>query len=151
MEYGNTEDGRKPQKLHIKWSMETPHDDTVDRPDERDEGFWPSTDPDSPGYVGKNPKRPFADQQADATERMAAWERGDWEFVGVIARADIMLPIGGGSFRLFTIRSAGLWGIESDSPDYLREVYEEEKDSLRGELTDLGRRLAEGEAIESDA
>ena len=30
-------------------------DDCIDAPDERVDGFWPSRDPDSPGYIGGEP------------------------------------------------------------------------------------------------
>jgi len=120
-----------PSRVHIQWSMRTEHDDTKGRPDEDDEGFWPSSDPDACGYV--EPSR-FDEAMRKAQERMDAFDRGDWHFCGVVARAEILIPIGGNSFRSLMIESAGLWGIESDSGDYLREVYEEEKDELRAQL-----------------
>ena len=40
-----------PEKVRIQWAMERPRDDSSDRPDERDEGFWPSHDPEACGYV----------------------------------------------------------------------------------------------------
>lgn len=151
MQFANREDGERPQKLHIRWTMETPRDDTASAPDEMDDGFWPSLDPEAAGWIGDNPEKPFEVQQAEAESRMVAWRDDKWEYVGVVARADILLPIGGGSFRMMSFRSVGLWGIESDAGDYLRQMFEEEKDALRSELIDLGERLKAGEAIEEDA
>lgn len=130
-----------PQQVHIKWTMETPFDECGDRPDERDDGFWPSRDPDAAGYV--LPEN-FDAAQESAEARMEAWQDGEWQYVGVVACAEVYIPIGGGSFRVMTLRSGGLWGIESDAGDYLRDVFEEEKAALIGELTALGEGLNSG-------
>lgn len=140
----NIDIGRWPQKVRIEWTMETPEDDSGDRPDEHDDGFWPSRDPDAAGYV--LPEN-FDAAQESAEARMEAWQDGEWSYVGVIAVATVYIPIGGNSFRVMTLRSGGLWGIESDASDYLAEVYEEEKAGLLGELITLGEGLAAGEFI----
>lgn len=71
-------------------------------------------------------------------ERIAAWRNSDFTMIGIRARADIMIPIGQGSFRLMTLRSAGLWSIESDSgEDYLESIFEDEKAQLLAELKTL--------------
>jgi hypothetical protein len=147
-QFSNMDAGRKPQKLHIRWEMETPADDTPDRPDERDDGFWPSTDPKAAGYV--DPEN-FDEEQRKARERMDRWEAEDWWYVGVVAVANLLVPIGGGSFRIMTLKSGGLWGIESDCGDYIREVFEDEKDNLLAELKTLGEALASGDYIQEDA
>ena len=68
-------------------------------------------------------------------QRLEALQRGDWHFIGVIAKAEIVS--GGGICQ--TIRSGGLWGVESDSgKEYLAEVAKEELDTLRAELAGLG-------------
>lgn len=144
MQFSNINSAR-PQKLHIRWTMETPRDDSSDRPDERDDGFWPSQDPEACGYVAPED---FTSEMEKATARMAAWEADEWEYVGVVAVAELLIPIGGNSFRIMRIKSGGLWGIESDAGDYLREVFEEEKASLLAELKTLGESLASGDFIE---
>lgn len=136
-----------PQVLSIRWEMLTDTDDSGDAPDQRDDGFWPSTDPEAAGFIGATPAKDYATQYREATERMEAWRRGEWAYVGVIARAHISLPVGGGSFRLFIIDSAGLWGIESDAGDYLKEVFGEEQKALISDLKSLGERLAKGEGL----
>jgi hypothetical protein len=67
-------------------------------------------------------------------KRMEGLNRGDWNFVGIIAKAEIITESG----TMQTIRSGGLWGIESDAGAYLDEVATEELAGLRKELTALG-------------
>lgn len=138
-QYANIDRPALPQEVRIDWTMETPRDDDATPPDERDEGFWPSRDPGAAGYV--LPEN-FDAEQAKAEERMRAWLADEWEFVGVVAVATISIPIGGGSFHVIELRSAGLWGIESDSPDYHKEVFEEEKENLLSELKTLSAHVA---------
>jgi hypothetical protein len=130
-----------PEQVRIQFEMETPSDDSRDRPDERDEGFWPSKDPDDCGYCSPDT---YDEQHAIAVARMASWENDEWEYVGVVAVAHVAIPIGGGSYTTHTFRSAGLWGIESDAGEYLEEVFEEEKDALLDQLKTLGAALASG-------
>jgi hypothetical protein len=66
--------------------------------------------------------------------RMEALSRGEWYFMGIIAKAKIITESG----TVQTVRSGGLWGIESDSGDYIKEVEEEELASLRIELESFG-------------
>ena len=65
---------------------------------------------------------------------MEELNNGEWNFIGIQARAEIVLD---GVCQ--TIRSGGLWGIESDSDDsYFQEVEQEELTSLRGILHTMG-------------
>jgi hypothetical protein len=141
----NTEAPKLPQKLHITWELVTEPDISSDGPEERDEAFWPSDDPEHCAYVA--PEN-FESAMAEAKDRMERFQSGDWEYVGVIASARLLIPIGGGSFRIIDVQSAGLWGIESDCTDYIREVFEDEKSSLLGELSKLGEALASGDYIQ---
>lgn len=140
-------DRNLPQQVHINWSLVTRRDSDSGAPDERDEGFWPSRDKDAPGYV--DPKD-FDVEYGKAAARMAAWRRDEWEYVGVIAHATILIPIGGKSFRIMEIESAGIWGIESDSDDYIKTVYEEQQRDLLGELTTFAAAIASNGAIQTD-
>jgi hypothetical protein len=78
-------------------------------------------------------------------ERCEAYNRGEWCMMGVQAVATIEVN----GIRQ-TIRSGGLWGIESDSgSDYFGEVGEQELDDLRGMLAELGFSAEEiGEACD---
>jgi hypothetical protein len=76
------------------------------------------------------------------SERLAAYNRGDWHMQGCWAVAKVIVD---GTCQ--TIRSAGLWGIESDSDDgYRREVEEEERENLLGILESLGFDVREEKA-----
>jgi hypothetical protein len=138
-------DLKGPEKVRIMWAMETPRDDTSDRPDERDEGFWPSHDKDAAGYV--LPEN-FDEQQRIAEERMRAWENDEWEYIGVVAVARVWIPIGNGSYCFHDFRSAGIWGIESDCKDYVEEQFAEQKAELSDQLKVLGAALASGDILD---
>ena len=66
--------------------------------------------------------------------RMESLNRGDWQFIGIRACADITINGIGQS-----IYSGGLWGIESDSEEsYLAEEEANQLAELRTILHDLG-------------
>jgi hypothetical protein len=72
-------------------------------------------------------------------KRMEGLSRGDWQFVGIGAEAVVSYPITpDGSKRLERLTSGFLWGIESDSGDYLREVAQEQLAELRDHLEVFG-------------
>ena len=109
-------------------------DNFASPPWENEAGFWPSRDKSAPGYV---PPEQFDEQQAIAEARRDAWNRGDIQGIGVVARATITIPYGRDWVEL-TIDSLGLWGLYSDDGDeYLMEVYEEEKSGLIAMLETL--------------
>lgn len=58
--------------------------------------------------------------------RMDKLMKGDYCYLGITAKASVSYKIGGGNYRLESLSSGGLWGIESDSGDYLKEVEEEQ-------------------------
>lgn len=55
--------------------------------------------------------------------------------MGIVVEAQVILP---GSDVVQRITSGGLWGIESDSGDYLAEVEADELAALRQELGKIG-------------
>jgi len=134
-------DTKAPQCVRIDWVMETPWDDRGDAPDERNDGFYPSHDKDAAGYV--EPER-YDEEMAKAELRMNEWRRGAWGYVGVVAVANIVVPVGETAVILHTLKSGGLWGIESDAGDYLKEVFEEEKAELLAQLMTLSAALQSG-------
>lgn len=102
-------------------------DDHADRPDQRDDGFWPSQDPNAAGYIGKKSQRAYDRALAKAKATMKAWENDKWCYVGVsitIDKDDVALT---GTF------DCALWGIEMNYPkqgnrrvnSYLRDVANE--------------------------
>jgi len=74
-------------------------------------------------------------EQGEWTDRLEAYSRGDFYFVGVYAEARIRFqtPQGGWTQGAY-VRTPGVWGIESDSDEsYLAEVGNEEQ----GELAEM--------------
>lgn len=86
----------------------------------------------NPALTGEqtgNPESPEQDYQ-----RMEALNNQQWYFIGIIAKARIVSPAG----VIQTIRSGGLWGIESDSDkSYIESVENEQLAELRAELESL--------------
>ncbi len=71
-------------------------------------------------------------------DRMMMFENGNVYMMGIIAEAQILIPIGNGSFSIQTITSSGLYGIESDSDKaYIKEIEAEQLDELKGYLKQL--------------
>jgi hypothetical protein len=69
-------------------------------------------------------------------KRHEALNRGDWCYLGISASAEVQLSERG---PIQTLRSGGLWGIESDSDkSYFGEVEAEELAALRSELEAVG-------------
>jgi len=100
------------------------YDDTPDKPDERDCGFWPSLDPNAAGFIGAGNgwRKRFEKQQAKAESMMDAWKNDDWFYCGII----LSVSIDGAEL---IDHAASLWGIEANYPDsdnsYLSEVANE--------------------------
>jgi hypothetical protein len=95
-------------------------DDCGDRPDERDDAFYPSRDPEAAGYV--LPEN-FDAEMDKAKRAMAAWERDEWFYVGVAVAVECE------GVPLVDPYAFALWGVECNYPysdnDYLREVANE--------------------------
>lgn len=98
-------------------------DECGDKPDERDEGFWPSQDPQAAGYIGPKSQAEFAAEQAKMQRIMDAWLNDEWFYCGV----DVTIECEG--VQLTGQYQNALWGIECNWPDsdndYLREVANE--------------------------
>ena len=103
-------------------------DDGCGAPDERDDGFWPSLDPDDAGYIGNKSKSTLARHMAFAEQVMQAWKDDEWFYCGVavtVEREGVQLT---GQY------DHALWGIECNYParnkrhrpnDYLAQVASE--------------------------
>lgn len=150
-QYRNFDATKLAPVARIDWELIIEQDDCADRPDERQDGFWPSLKKDDAGFIGDGKTRADLNEATrKANERMQGWKDGTWTYIGVIARAHIMLPIGGGSWTTYTFDSPGLWGIESDAGDYLKEVFADEKAQVLEHLKALGAAIADGTAIQND-
>lgn len=72
-------------------------------------------------------------------ERLEAYRRRKWHYIGIMARARFEVVRNGVAIA-YEMRSAGLWGIESDSGEaYFQEVYEEERRQLEDDLKAIAR------------
>lgn len=102
-------------------------DDDSSAPDERQDGFWPSLDPNDAGYIGAKSKSTLARHMARANAVMEAWRNDEWFYCGVAVTAwkdDVQLT---GEY------DHALWGVECNYPStrkgnpnvYLREVANE--------------------------
>ena len=107
-------------------------DNAIDRVERGDAGrneyryFVPTMTAEETG----NPESPEQDYR-----RMESYNAQDWCMFGIFATADVVLT---GSV-VQTIRSGGLWGVESDSEEsYLKSIEKDELDSLRDELIACG-------------
>jgi hypothetical protein len=68
--------------------------------------------------------------------RCEAYNCGHWCALGIVAKAEVRFTPRG---PIQTLRSGGLWGVESDSDsDYLVQVEQEELDDLRSQLEAVG-------------
>ena len=123
-------------------------DDTPDRPDQRQDGFWPSLYKDDAGFIGAGNgfRDRFEKAQAKAQAIMEAWENDEWFYCGIILSVNMQ------DVEL-TDHAASLWGIEANYPEskneYLSEVANELlEEALVAAKAERSRRLKilQGEA-----
>lgn len=86
-------------------------DDDAGRPDERMDGFWPSLDPNDPGFIGNVSKERFALELAQAEKVMTAWKNDEWFYCGVV----LSIKRDGVTLDHY---AASLWGIECNYPKH---------------------------------
>lgn len=152
MQFTMFDSGNMPQQVHLIWEKETVPEEYQQAPDKMQDGYWPSLDKDDDGYIGDKTDDDELDAEyAKARKRFNDWENGIWYYVGVVAKLTIYIPSGGTSFHVLTVQSAGLWGIESDSGEYLDDVYQEQKAELKSELDTLAEALSGGTVIEKES
>ena len=78
-----------------------------------------------------SPDASYLDQEG-FEGRKAQYERGEFHFIGIQAAVTLPIPCSSGLVEI-TLKSPGLWGIESDfDAEYLGSVFEEESDILTG-------------------
>lgn len=76
--------------------------------------------------------------QEQDRERLAAYREGEWSMAGVRLAAEITYDREGYIDSPLELRSAGVWGIESDSGRaYFVETARSQDDDLRGQLEAL--------------
>lgn len=101
------------------------------------------------GDMGRNEHRyfiPATEYGEQDYKQMEALNNGDWHFIGIVVECVVSHPCSDDprypdvatSRRLETFTSGGLWGIESDSGDYLEEVAQEQMTELKAHLAAFG-------------
>lgn len=89
----------------------------------------------SDNYLGE-PAEDIAKYTREDYERMEAYNRDEWSYIGIRAVAQVQLQQHG---TIQTVKSGALWGIESDSDEsYFREVADEQLHELRATLHQMG-------------
>jgi hypothetical protein len=77
--------------------------------------------------------------EAEDQERLDGFNAGEWGFIGIQAKAEIIVTTVTGHLSTFrSLTSPGQWRIASDSSaEHLAEVYEDQKARLREEIEAL--------------
>ena len=109
-------------------------DDCPDRPDQRQDGFWPSLYINDPGFIGpgNNFRERLAKAQAEAEAVMEAWRKDEWFYCGIV------LAIECEGVELEP-HAASLWGIEANYPGSDNAYLNEVADELLPEALEAGR------------
>ena len=110
-------------------------DDHNPRPDKTQDGFWPSKDPASPGYIGT--ENDLAEHTALAQRIYDTHKAGKWWYVGVAVQ------LFKGTTPLTQPYDFALWGIESYCTDYIGDVAKDLADeALPAARRSLHRQIA---------
>lgn len=79
-------------------------------PDKQDDGFWPSLDPKSAGYIGPKSQRALQRATAKAKAALEGWKKDEWFYCGV------SVTVTCGDVVLVPDYHAAIWGIECNHP-----------------------------------
>ena len=93
-------------------------DDSSDKPDQRDDGFWPSLKPSSAGFIGHKSQATLRRHTARAKEIMQSWLNDEWFYCGVVISAAI--EDDDGKTVSLGDHLASLWGIECNYPTFTK-------------------------------
>lgn len=87
----------------------------------------------------EDPETSYLEQEG-FEDRLRQYRDGQFHFIGVRASVDLTIPMGtDGGGICHTVKSPGLWSIETDSADdYIAEVGDEEKATLTDMLRTMG-------------
>lgn len=121
------------------------HDDTPDAPDQRQDGFWPSLDPNDAGYIGPKSESTLRRHKAKAQAVMDAWKRDEWFYCGVAVSVERE------GVTLTDEFANALWGVECNYPgsdnSYLRDVANELVSEALEQARDKLRALCRANAL----
>ena len=78
-------------------------------------------------------------EQEGFEDRLKAYNNSQFGFVGLLVNATFAIQLSENTWKIDTISTGGLWGIESDSQDeYLEEVWREEYEEMMNMLDIIG-------------
>lgn len=85
-------------------------------------------------------------------QRMESYNRQEWYMLGIYVVATVSYDIGNGSRRLESLRSGGLWEIESDCGDeQISEFERDELDDLKAHCAQFGIDVSEFDSLAEKA
>lgn len=90
------------------------HDDNSESPEEREDGFWPSLNPKSDGYIGAKSQSTLRRHTAHAQHVMDSWRNDEWFYCGIVISAYI--EDDDGERVCISEHAASLWGVECNYP-----------------------------------
>lgn len=127
----NKLDTKRPDGCYVHIVRVTEPEEYPTSPLERDEGFYPSRDKDATGYMGEVTDEEFNEAYAKAHRRYKMFESGELYYIGIRAKAEILI-VKNGTGTLLSFQSAGVYGFESDTDKReLEDVYVEQEEELK--------------------
>jgi hypothetical protein len=100
--------------FHVVARLE--YDDDTTPPDERQDGFWPSLDPEDAGYIGPRSKRTLERHKARAQHVLDTWKRDEWHYYGVVVN------VFKNGVQLTEDYHHATWGIEGNWPAHNKRL-----------------------------
>ena len=105
-------------------------DDDTTRPDQRQDGYWPSLDPQSAGYIGDKTQKELDEQTRHANYVMNAWKKDKWFYCGIVLSVEL-------DDTMIDKHAESLWGIECNYP------HSEKQENANEYLTTVANELLE--------
>lgn len=120
-------------------------DDDAGKPEDNDEGFWPSLDRNTPGWIGDNPRKSYEQQMAECEAVMTMYRAGKMIYCGVAVTAEK------GGFQLLDKYECAVWGCDVNWPHgdnaYLVEVANEQLEEAKLAVCQaINKRIASAKA-----
>ena len=124
-------------------SIKTPYDEMSDLShlgefsDSPSEGAIQVSDGGGGKYRYFNPANPEYAQEE--YKRMMEFENGQLGMLGVMAKAEVHIPIGNKNFKIEEITSGGIWGVATDSGlEFMADMAKEQVEDLIANLKSFG-------------
>jgi hypothetical protein len=93
-------------------------DDSGEKPEDRDAGFWPSKNPKHAGYVEPEEPEEYETQLAQAQRIHKVWCNDDWFYCGIVLSVShrVFVPHHPFNDVLIARDAASLWGVGVNYP-----------------------------------